>query len=92
MEKLERKFRSNTTLPFYDFIQVVKYCYEHKVEYIVLEASSQGLLDNRLGNYPIDLGVFLNIGKDHLEFHGGMVPYKKSKELLATLSKQISNK
>ena len=35
------------------------------------------------------LGVFLNIGKDHLEFHGGMVPYKKSKELLATLSKQL---
>ncbi|WP_246097057.1 UDP-N-acetylmuramoyl-L-alanyl-D-glutamate--2,6-diaminopimelate ligase [Psychrobacillus soli] len=88
-QKLERPFRSNTTLPFYDFLQVVNYCYEHHVEYIVLEASSQGLLDNRLGMYPIDLGVFLNIGKDHLEFHGGMVPYKKSKELLATLSKQI---
>ncbi|WP_170206444.1 UDP-N-acetylmuramoyl-L-alanyl-D-glutamate--2,6-diaminopimelate ligase [Psychrobacillus lasiicapitis] len=88
-QKLNRPFRSNTTLPFYDFLQVVKYCFEHKVEYIVLEASSQGLLDNRLGIYPIDVGVFLNIGKDHLEFHGGMVPYKKSKELLATLSKQI---
>ncbi|MFJ8066232.1 UDP-N-acetylmuramoyl-L-alanyl-D-glutamate--2,6-diaminopimelate ligase [Psychrobacillus sp. NPDC096426] len=88
-QKLDYSFRSNTTLPFYDFLQVVKYCYEHKVEYIVLEASSQGLLDNRLGVYPIDLGVFLNIGKDHLEFHGGMVPYKKSKELLATLSKQL---
>lgn len=88
-QKLEKNFRSNTTLPFYDFIQVVKYCYEQNVEYIVLEASSQGLLDNRLGKYPIELGVFLNIGKDHLEFHGGMVPYKKSKELLATLSKQL---
>ncbi|SER58928.1 UDP-N-acetylmuramoyl-L-alanyl-D-glutamate--2,6-diaminopimelate ligase [Psychrobacillus sp. OK032] len=88
-QKLDLPFRSNTTLPFYDFLQVVKYCFEHKVEYIVLEASSQGLLDNRLGMYPIDLGVFLNIGKDHLEFHGGMVPYKKSKELLVTLSKHI---
>lgn len=88
-KKLEQRFRSNTTLPFYDFMQVVKYCFEQKVEYIVLEASSQGLLDNRLGMYPIDLGVFLNIGKDHLEFHGGMVPYKKSKELLATISKQL---
>ncbi|WP_186321282.1 UDP-N-acetylmuramoyl-L-alanyl-D-glutamate--2,6-diaminopimelate ligase [Bacillus sp. FJAT-22090] len=88
-QKLEKKFRSNTTLPFYDFIQVVRHCYEQKVEYIVLEASSQGLLDNRLGIYPIEVGVFLNIGKDHLEFHGGMVPYKKSKELLVTLSKQL---
>lgn len=88
-QKLDGQFRSNTTLPFYDFIQVVKSCFEQKVEYIVLEASSQGLLDNRLGVYPIDLGVFLNIGKDHLEFHGGMVPYKKSKELLVTLSKQL---
>ncbi|MFF2752365.1 UDP-N-acetylmuramoyl-L-alanyl-D-glutamate--2,6-diaminopimelate ligase [Psychrobacillus sp. NPDC058041] len=88
-EKLDSYLRNNTTLPFYDFIQVVKYCYEHNVEYIVLEASSQGLLDQRLGNYPIDVGVFLNIGKDHIEFHGGMVPYKKSKELLTYLSKKL---
>ncbi|WP_192797486.1 UDP-N-acetylmuramoyl-L-alanyl-D-glutamate--2,6-diaminopimelate ligase [Psychrobacillus glaciei] len=88
-EKLNNLFRNNTTLPFYDFMQVVKYCYEKNVEYIVLEASSQGLLDQRLGNYPIDVGVFLNIGKDHIEFHGGMVPYKKSKEMLIPLSKQL---
>lgn len=87
--RLDHYLRSNTTLPFYDFIQVVKYCYEKKVDYIVLEASSQGLLDQRLCNYPIDVGVFLNIGKDHIEFHGGMVPYKKSKELLVLLSKHL---
>ncbi|WP_427138486.1 UDP-N-acetylmuramoyl-L-alanyl-D-glutamate--2,6-diaminopimelate ligase [Psychrobacillus psychrodurans] len=84
-KQLKQNFRNNTTLPFYDFIQIVHYCYEHSVEFIILEASSQGLLDNRLGSYPIDVGVFLNIGKDHLEFHGGMVPYKKSKELLVPL-------
>lgn len=84
-KKLERNFRNNTTLPFYDFIQVIHYCYEQSVEFVILEASSQGLLDNRLENYSIDIGVFLNIGKDHLEFHGGMVPYKKSKELLVPL-------
>lgn len=88
-KKIEQYLRSNTTLPFYDFIQVVKYCSENNVEYIVLEASSQGLLDQRLGIYPMNVGVFLNIGKDHIEFHGGMVPYKKSKELLTLLSKQL---
>ncbi|QUG40973.1 UDP-N-acetylmuramoyl-L-alanyl-D-glutamate--2,6-diaminopimelate ligase [Psychrobacillus sp. INOP01] len=88
-QRLEQNFRNNTTLPFYDFIQIVHYCYEHSIEFIILEASSQGLLDNRLGNYPIDIGVFLNIGKDHLEFHGGMVPYKKSKELLVPLCTKL---
>ena len=88
-KQLQQNFRKNTTLPFYDFIQIVHYCYTHAVEYIILEASSQGLLDNRLGNYPIDIGVFLNIGNDHLEFHGGMVPYKKSKELLIPLCKKL---
>lgn len=88
-ERLEKLFRGNTTLPFFDFIQVVKYCFEHDVGFIVLEASSQGLHDYRLGNFPLDVGVFLNIGKDHLEFHGGTVPYKKSKELLAKFSKKI---
>ena len=88
-EKINGNFRNNTTLPFYDFIQVVKHCFNHQVEYIILEASSQGLLDNRLGSYPIDIAVFLNIGKDHLEFHGGMVPYKKSKELLISFAKEL---
>ncbi len=88
-KKLERRLRNNTTLPFYDFIQVIHYCYEHQIEYIVLEASSQGLLDNRLGSYPIDVATFLNIGRDHLEFHGGMVPYKKSKELLVLLARNL---
>ncbi|MEI4771180.1 UDP-N-acetylmuramoyl-L-alanyl-D-glutamate--2,6-diaminopimelate ligase [Psychrobacillus sp. FJAT-51614] len=88
-KKLVNYLRSNTTLPFYDFIQVVRHCYESNVGYIVLEASSQGLLDQRLSNYPIDVGVFLNIGKDHIEFHGGMVPYKKSKELLVSLSNHL---
>lgn len=87
--KLEKRLRSNTTLPFYDYIQVVRYCYENNIDYIVLEASSQGLLDQRLTNYPIDVGVFLNISKDHIEFHGGMVPYKKAKEILVLLSKQL---
>lgn len=87
--QLKQNFRNNTTLPFYDFIQIVQHCYKHSVEFIILEASSQGLLDNRLGSYPIDIGLFLNIGKDHLEFHGGMVPYKKSKELLVPLCKKL---
>ena len=87
--RISKLMRSNTTLPFFDFIQVVKYCFEQEVQFIVLEASSQGLLDYRLGGYPIDIGVFLNIGRDHLEFHGGMVPYKKSKELLAHQAKQL---
>lgn len=88
-KKLDLFLRKNTTLPFFDFMQVVTYCTVHQVEYIVLEASSQGLLEERLGNYPVDVGVFLNIGKDHLEFHGGEKPYKKSKQLLTRLSKKL---
>lgn len=50
-------------------------------EYAVIESSSHGLSKktNRLGNVLFDLGIFMNVTQEHLEFHGTLEQYKFDK-------------
>ena len=57
----------------YDLIS--KYDYD----YIIIEVSSQGLMDNRLEGIVFDLAVFLNISCDHLDYHKTMNEYFNAK-------------
>ncbi|HVI69696.1 MAG TPA: Mur ligase family protein, partial [Magnetospirillaceae bacterium] len=41
-------------------------------EYIVLEATSQGLDQHRLWGVPCDVAVMTNLTQDHLDYHGTM--------------------
>lgn len=50
----------------------------------VLEASSHALLERRLSAVSFDAGVYLNLSRDHLDFHGTMEAYAESKKLLFT--------
>ncbi len=50
--------------------------------YVVLEASSIGLDQNRLDNVSIDVAVFTNLSPDHLDYHGDMDAYAQAKSLL----------
>lgn len=48
----------------------------------VLEVSSHALALRRVGAIEFDVGVFTNIGRDHLNFHVDMDDYKRAKSLL----------
>lgn len=50
-------------------------------EYAVVESSSHGLSakTNRLGNVMFDVGVWMNVTHEHLEFHGTHEQYKNDK-------------
>ncbi len=52
------------------------------VDSVVLEASSQGLDQQRLTGTQFALGVFLNLGHDHLDYHGTVEHYYASKAIL----------
>ena len=47
-----------------------------------LEASSHGLSQGRLNGARIRAGVFANLGRDHLDYHGGMTDYFRAKAKL----------
>ncbi|MFE6165476.1 UDP-N-acetylmuramoyl-L-alanyl-D-glutamate--2,6-diaminopimelate ligase [Streptomyces sp. NPDC056486] len=46
---------------------------------VVLEATSMGLLEQRLDHVPVAVGVFTNLTQDHLDDHGTMEHYKNAK-------------
>lgn len=50
---------------------------------LVLEASSHAIHQRRLAGLPVDVAVWTNIGRDHLDYHGTMAAYVAAKaELL----------
>ncbi|HET9411465.1 MAG TPA: UDP-N-acetylmuramoyl-L-alanyl-D-glutamate--2,6-diaminopimelate ligase [Candidatus Saccharimonadales bacterium] len=51
-------------------------------EYIVLEATSMGLVQHRLWGVPCDVAVMTNLTQDHLDYHGTMERYAAAKGTL----------
>ena len=52
------------------------------VDVVALEASSHGLHQHRLQGVPVSVGVFSNLSRDHLDYHGDMDEYGQTKAKL----------
>ena len=52
---------------------------------VLLEASSHGLELDRLEGCDLHLGVFTNLSRDHLDYHGEMESYRRAKLRLIDL-------
>lgn len=46
---------------------------------VVMEATSIGIIEGRLGNWPVHCAAFLNLTQDHLDYHGTMEKYLDAK-------------
>ena len=46
----------------------------------VLEVSSHALHQERLAGFPLDVAVFTNLGRDHLDYHPDLEAYARAKE------------
>lgn len=57
-------------------------------KYFVLEATSHGLAQYRLGDIVFEVGVLTNLAHDHLEFHGTIEAYRDAKAMLFERSKR----
>lgn len=59
-------------------------------EYIILEATSMGLVQHRLWGVPCDVAIMTNLTQDHLDYHGTMERYAAAKgKLFASKPKFI---
>ena len=52
------------------------------IKYLVLEATSHGLFQNRLGETPVSIGIFNNFSTDHMDYHKTLEHYWKAKLIL----------
>lgn len=84
-DRLNIEEHSLTTMKPVPFHNLVQQAIHSGYDVIVTEASSQGLAQHRLDYTNIDIGVFLNLGEDHIEWHGSVENYKRAKSRLIQL-------
>ena len=58
---------------------ILKNLKKKRIEFVILEASSHGLKQNRLDGLNFDIGIFTNLSHDHLDYHKTMKNYFSSK-------------
>ena len=74
----------NTTPESYDTIKYMNEMVENKIEYMIIEVSSQALKYDRVNDIIFDYGIFTNLSQDHIGVneHDSMDDYIKSKAKL----------
>ena len=80
-KNMETGFHVTTPDPI-DLVRYIKELQDENVEYIVLEASSHALAQNRIGGIQFKYSVFTNIAEDHLDFHKTWENYARAKAIL----------
>ncbi|GHU52965.1 UDP-N-acetylmuramoyl-L-alanyl-D-glutamate--2,6-diaminopimelate ligase 1 [Clostridia bacterium] len=75
----------NTTPFCYELFELLAKMAEQNCEYVVMEVSSFGLEQKRIGPIHFDIAVFTNLTRDHLDEHGSMENYFQAKKLLFSI-------
>lgn len=88
-KKQDIKLEPLTTPLATELYRVCAYCVNQGVTHLVMEASSLALSEHRLDDCNIDIGVYLNVSRDHYEEHGGEKHYLAAKKRLCLFSEQI---
>ena len=74
---------TDNTTPFaYDFMALLDRMVKAGCEYVVMEVSSFGLVQNRIGSSWFRTAVFTNLTQDHLDYHKDMEDYYQAKKML----------
>lgn len=83
----ERVLHTERTTPeAYELFELFDKMAREGCEYVVMEVSSQGLEQKRLGPCRFELGAFTNLTQDHLDVHKTMENYYQAKKLLFTMT------
>jgi UDP-N-acetylmuramoyl-L-alanyl-D-glutamate--2,6-diaminopimelate ligase len=71
-----------TSLPPFAFQKFLRRCVREGMEFTVVEASSHGLVQGRLGPLRPEVAAITNTSLEHLDYHGSMERYRADKALL----------
>ena len=66
---------SNTTIDPIKLAEILCKLKSHKIENVIMEASSHGLKQNRLDGLKFNSGIFTNLSQDHLDYHSNIKNY-----------------
>lgn len=77
----------NTTPEASDLQKYFSMMVEKQIKHCFMEVSSHALELNRVDDVSIDVGIFTNLTRDHLDFHKTMENYYQAKKKLFHISK-----
>lgn len=78
---------TDNTTPFaFELMELVAKMVQEGCEYLVMEVSSFGLAQQRIGALTFDAAVFTNLTGDHLDYHGTMENYYQAKKMLFNIT------
>ena len=80
-----------STLPARKLFTLLKKMKDAQTQVLIIEATSHAAAQGRLNGIDFDQLIFTNLGKDHLEYHGGFENYKKTKMSLVKKLKAKSS-
>ena len=72
----------NTTPMAFDLMALLDRMYKSGCDYVVMEVSSFGLVQHRIGAIHFEVAVFTNLTQDHLDYHKTMEDYYQAKKML----------
>ncbi len=72
----------NTTPMTFDLMRLYDQMYQAGCDTVVMEVSSFGLIQKRIGLTHFDIAVFTNLTQDHLDYHKTMENYYQAKKML----------
>ena len=78
-----RTFSNPVTTPeSLDLMRILRQMADTGVTHVVVEVSSHALALDRVASCKFDIGVFTNLSRDHLDYHGDMETYWQCKRKL----------
>lgn len=82
----DKVIHTENTTPFaYDLMKLYAQMADEGCDYVVMEVSSFGLVQKRIGCTHFDTALFTNLTQDHLDYHKTMENYYQAKKLLFSI-------
>jgi len=81
-DDIKNQVQHYTNVPVPELLRRLKWMKSQKIDWLVLESTSQGLVQHRLYGIPYSVAVLTNITHEHLDYHRTFERYVEAKRLL----------
>ena len=87
-KRIDIETTTATTPDCLELNEILRYCCQEEAESVLMEVSSIAMKNHRCDMLDFDIGVFLNLSREHMEDHGTMADYFASKKKLFSRTKK----